>query len=133
MQKTKLSKRILIYLITLATITFASFLYARFSAAHSESFEVAKKFLSESPELSKTVGPINAIRLSWPGEFSIDEIEINGRRSGDAFFSIEIIGQSRNANVEVELQITSGLWTIKSGIMHLDDGRVIDLLLSDGK
>lgn len=93
-----------------------SFCVSRFYIQKTDAYEVALRWLRESVPLTDASGSIQSMSMSWTDEASIDELEINGRQSGEATFTVLVVGTTAAIPVTLKLNQTGAGWKVASAV-----------------
>jgi hypothetical protein len=97
----------------IVTIAFGCAFAATLWLAHrTDAYAVAVRKLRASSELVAAVGEIRSTRLSWIDHVSIEELEIDGKLTGNAVFTVIVEGASGTTEVSMQLARNQHGWAV---------------------
>jgi hypothetical protein len=72
--------------------------------------------------LKGNLGAIEHLGLAWLGDSSVETMEANGKKTGDAKYSMNVEGQNGKCKVKMTLRLESDVWQVKTAIIEEGTG-----------
>ena len=86
--------RLIVVAVLITVVGTGTFGITHWVVSRSDAYAAADRHLRISTEFAAIMGPVKAKRLSWLEHTAVEELEINGRLSGNAEFTVIAEGNS---------------------------------------